>query len=86
MIQSMTKEERRHPERIRSTMKKRIAAGSGTTLSDVNRLLKQWEKTKKAMDMIGSMSRNNQLTEDNAKKMMENAQKQLEEYRKMNRH
>ncbi len=86
MIQSMTKEERRHPERIRSTMKKRIAAGSGTTLSDVNRLLKQWEKTKKAMDMIGSMSRNNQLTEDNAKKMMENAQKQLDEYRKMNRH
>ncbi|MBQ6221416.1 MAG: signal recognition particle protein [Solobacterium sp.] len=79
MIQSMTLAERRHPERIRSTMKKRIAAGSGTTVNDVNKLLKQWEKTKKAMDMMGSMTKNGQLDEEKAMKMMEDAQKQLDQ-------
>ena len=42
IIQSMTKEERENPDRIRSTMKRRIAKGSGTTVTDVNRLLSQF--------------------------------------------
>jgi len=46
MINSMTIEERRNPDLIDGSRKKRIAAGSGTTVNDVNRLLKQFEKTR----------------------------------------
>ena len=46
MILSMTKKEREKPEIINSSRKKRIAAGSGTTVQDVNQLLKQFEQTK----------------------------------------
>ncbi len=46
MINSMTIEERRSPDLIDGSRKKRIAAGSGTTVNDVNRLLKQFEKTR----------------------------------------
>ncbi|ACX52518.1 signal recognition particle protein [Ammonifex degensii KC4] len=47
IINSMTPEERRHPEIIDGSRKRRIARGSGTTVQDVNRLLKQFEQTKK---------------------------------------
>jgi len=40
MISSMTREERRRPELIKASRKRRIAVGSGTTVQDVNRLLK----------------------------------------------
>ncbi len=53
IINSMTPYERKHPETLRSTHKRRIAAGSGTTVSDVNKLLNSFDKTKKAMAMMG---------------------------------
>lgn len=46
IINSMTPEERRRPEIIRSSRRKRIAKGSGTRVQDVNRLLKQFNQTK----------------------------------------
>ena len=50
IIQSMTVEERRHPEIINGSRRKRIADGSGTSLPEVNRLLKQVEGTRKMMN------------------------------------
>ncbi len=49
IILSMTPYEREHPEAINGSRKKRIADGSGTTLPEVNRLLKQFEGTRKMM-------------------------------------
>ena len=49
IIRSMTKQEREHPEIIKSTRRKRIADGSGTTVQDVNQLLKQFDQTKELM-------------------------------------
>ena len=51
IISSMTPAEREHPEIINPSRKARIAAGSGTTLQDVNRLLKQFEDMRKVMKM-----------------------------------
>lgn len=52
MILSMTPEERNDPKIIRSTRKRRIAEGSGTSTTDVNRLLSQYEKMQKQMKML----------------------------------
>lgn len=52
IINSMTPWERQHPSEINGSRKKRIARGSGTTVQDVNRLLKQFEQTKKMMKQI----------------------------------
>lgn len=49
VIFSMTPEERRHPEIIDGSRRRRIAAGSGTTVQTVNRLLKQFDQTRKMM-------------------------------------
>lgn len=49
IIRSMTKQEREHPEIIKSTRRKRIADGSGTNVQDVNQLLKQFDQTKELM-------------------------------------
>ncbi len=49
IILSMTEREREHPEVINASRRKRIAAGSGTTVEDVNRLMKQFEQTNKLM-------------------------------------
>ncbi len=49
IIQSMTPYEREHPEVINGSRRKRIADGSGTSLPEVNRLLKQFEGTRKIM-------------------------------------
>lgn len=49
VIDSMTPHERRHPQVIRGSRKRRIAAGSGTTLQDVNRVLKMGEQMQKMM-------------------------------------
>ncbi|MFB6466612.1 signal recognition particle protein [Cytobacillus sp. Hz8] len=53
IIKSMTKNEKNHPETINASRRKRIAKGSGTTVPEVNRLLKQFEDMKK---MIRQMS------------------------------
>ncbi|MCS7198598.1 MAG: signal recognition particle protein [Candidatus Bipolaricaulota bacterium] len=47
IINSMTPEERRHPEILNASRKRRIALGSGTQVSDVNKLLKRFEEAKK---------------------------------------
>ncbi len=49
IIQSMTIEERRKPSLLNASRRKRIAAGSGTTVTDVNRLIKQFSDMKKMM-------------------------------------
>jgi signal recognition particle subunit SRP54 len=49
VISSMTEEERRHPEVIKGSRKRRIAGGSGCEIQDVNRLLKQHTQMSKAM-------------------------------------
>ncbi len=54
MITSMTKAERAKPSIINPSRKKRIAAGSGTEVSDVNRLLKQFEQMQKMMKQFGN--------------------------------
>lgn len=57
VISSMTPEERRHPNIIDGGRRKRIAAGSGTTVQEVNRLLKQFEMMKKMMKQFGKTGR-----------------------------
>ena len=52
IIQSMTKEERLHPEIIKASRRKRIADGSGTTIQQVNTLLKQFEQSKEMMKQL----------------------------------
>ncbi|MEE0903819.1 MAG: signal recognition particle protein [Prevotellamassilia sp.] len=63
IILSMTPKERQHPEILNTSRKNRIARGSGTSLQEVNRLVKQFEQTRKMMKMVtgtkmGSMMRN----------------------------
>ncbi|MDP4169753.1 MAG: signal recognition particle protein [Bacillota bacterium] len=55
VIRSMTKEEKTHPEIINSNRKRRIAKGSGRTVPEVNRLLKQFEDMKKMMKQMTGM-------------------------------
>jgi len=52
IILSMTPYERRHPEILKATRKQRIAKGSGRSVEEVNRLLKQFEDMKKMMKMM----------------------------------
>ena len=54
IINSMTPKERRRPDIIKGSRKKRIAAGSGTQIQDVNRLLKQFTQMQKMMKKMGS--------------------------------
>jgi len=53
IISSMTAEERRNDKIINGSRRKRIAGGSGTSVEDVNRLLKQFTEMKKVLQMIG---------------------------------
>ncbi len=52
IIQSMTPDEREHPEILNGNRRQRIAKGSGTTIQEVNRLIKQFEDTRKMMRMM----------------------------------
>jgi signal recognition particle subunit SRP54 len=54
IVYSMTQEERRHPDIIDGSRRRRIAMGSGTQPADVNRVLKQFKEAKKIMQMISS--------------------------------
>ena len=54
IIQSMTPYERRHPEILKATRKQRIAKGSGRSVEEVNRLLKQFETMKDMMKKLNS--------------------------------
>ena len=55
IIRSMTPKERRNPKLINGSRRKRIAAGSGTTVTEVNRLLKQFTMMSKMMKKMGKM-------------------------------
>ncbi|OIK13966.1 signal recognition particle protein [Bacillus sp. MUM 116] len=55
IIRSMTKEEKIHPEIMNSSRKRRIAKGSGRTVPEINRLLKQFEDMKKMMKQMSGM-------------------------------
>lgn len=63
IIQSMTPKERAHPEVLNTSRRRRIAMGSGTSIQEVNRLIKQFDQTRKMMKMVtgsqmkGMMSR-----------------------------
>lgn len=52
IILSMTPKERSHPEILNSSRRQRIAKGSGTNINEVNRLIKQFEQTRKMMKMV----------------------------------
>ncbi len=68
IIHSMTKKERQNPNMIDNSRKKRIAAGSGTSLQEVNQLLKQFSEMGKMMKFMNST---------NGKKMMETMSKNM---------
>ncbi|OEH85787.1 signal recognition particle protein [Desulfuribacillus stibiiarsenatis] len=57
IVKSMTKHEKQNPEVINASRRKRIAAGSGTQVSDVNRLLKQFTDMKKMMKQFTSVQK-----------------------------
>jgi len=57
MIDSMTVEERRHPHLIDGSRRRRIARGSGTTIQDVNRLLRQFDEARKLFKRVGEMQK-----------------------------
>ena len=54
VVYSMTADERKHPEIINGSRRRRIAVGSGTTPQEVNRLLNQWKEAKKIMQTFAS--------------------------------
>jgi len=67
MIHSMTPEERENPKVINGSRRKRIAQGSGRSVAELNKLLKQFEQTSKMMKMMGNKK--------NMSKMMQNMPK-----------
>ena len=73
MISSMTPEERRDPELINGSRRQRIASGSGTTVTEVNKLLKQFGETRKMMKLMGD------------KKKMANMMRQMQAMQGMKR-
>jgi signal recognition particle subunit SRP54 len=57
IINSMTLKERRDPDLLNASRRRRIAAGSGTTVQDVNMLVKQFREMQKMMKQLGIMGR-----------------------------
>jgi signal recognition particle subunit SRP54 len=68
IIQSMTPYERENPKSLTGSRRKRIAGGSGTSIQEVNRLIKQFDQTSKMMRMMGDKTK--------MAKMMKNMPKQ----------
>lgn len=56
IVRSMTKQEKQEPSIMNASRRRRVAAGSGTTIQDVNRLLKQFEDMKKMMKQMTGMA------------------------------
>ncbi len=71
IIKSMTEEERENPKILNGSRRKRIAAGSGSSIQDVNRLIKQFEDTRKMMKMMSGAGGRN------AMKMMQSMQSKM---------
>jgi signal recognition particle subunit SRP54 len=62
IIDSMTAEERRYPQVLNGSRKKRVAAGSGTSVAEINRLLKQYQQMRKLMKMARKGARGMDLS------------------------
>ncbi len=60
IIKSMTQKEREHPEMLNASRKQRVAKGSGTTVEEVNKLLKQYDQIKKMMKQFSDMGKTKQ--------------------------
>ncbi len=60
IIKSMTKREREHPEVLNASRKQRVAKGSGTSVEEVNKLLKQYDQIKKMMKQFSDMGKSKQ--------------------------
>ena len=54
IVLSMTPAERRNPDILKASRKERVAKGSGTSVQEVNKLLKQFEESKKMMKMMSN--------------------------------
>jgi signal recognition particle subunit SRP54 len=61
IICSMTRRERRNPDLLNGSRRKRIAFGSGTQVSDVNRLVKQFEQSRQMMKQLGGGRKNKRM-------------------------
>jgi signal recognition particle subunit SRP54 len=61
IICSMTRRERRNPDMLNGSRRKRIASGSGTQVSDVNRLVKQFEQARQVMKQLGGKKKRRML-------------------------
>ena len=57
VVRSMTRKERRDYRLLNASRKRRIAAGSGTTVADVNRLIKQFQQMQQMMKQMGKMGK-----------------------------
>ncbi|MGH2400646.1 MAG: signal recognition particle protein, partial [bacterium] len=57
IIDSMTADERRNPQVLDGSRRRRIARGSGTSIQDVNRLLKQFEDAKRLIKQVGELEK-----------------------------
>ena len=63
ILSSMTPQERRTPTLLNASRKKRIAAGSGTSVPEVNRLLKQYEQMATLMKRMGKLGQKGSLAQ-----------------------
>ena len=70
IIGSMTPKERENPEIINTSRRRRIAKGSGTDIQEVNKLLKQFDQTKKMMKMVTGMGSSKMMQMANAMRKM----------------
>ena len=61
IIQSMTPKERQHPECLNTSRRTRLAKGSGTSIQEVNRLIKQFDQMRKMMKMVSDKSKMQQM-------------------------
>ena len=67
IIKSMTRAEREKPEILNASRKKRVAAGSGTSVEEVNKLLKQFEQINKLMKQFSDPSKLSRFTKGRMK-------------------
>ena len=77
IINSMTPKERQNPDIINQSRRQRIAKGSGTKIEDVNRLMKQFEQTRKMMKMVSGMGSSRMAQMANAMKAMKGGMPKL---------
>lgn len=61
IVNSMTKEERKHPDILRYSRKQRIAQGSGKTMQDINKVLKKYEQMKDVMKRMSSLKKSGRM-------------------------